>query len=98
MADCVELVHDGYICDAIVTVGGCDKTNPGVVMPLARNNYLGISMYPVGLRSKCLDVIIVIKGISMHLCALSSFHTGSHHTALWEGDLVVWRCRASWTC
>lgn len=33
------------MADAIVTVGGCDKTNPGVLMPIARGNHIGITVY-----------------------------------------------------
>eukprot|EP00112_Aurelia_sp_Birch-Aquarium-sp1_P019486 Seg4826.1 transcript_id=Seg4826.1/GoldUCD/mRNA.D3Y31 product="Dihydroxy-acid dehydratase" protein_id=Seg4826.1/GoldUCD/D3Y31 len=45
IADCIETMHDGYSADAIITFGGCDKTNPGVLMPLARHNLIGITLY-----------------------------------------------------
>lgn len=36
IADCVEIMHEAYAADAIIALGGCDKTVPGVLMPLAR--------------------------------------------------------------
>ena len=32
------LFYKGYLCDALVTLGGCDKSVPGALMPLARCN------------------------------------------------------------
>ena len=46
IADCVELMTESYACDAVMTFGGCDKTNPGALMPLARTNAIGITLYP----------------------------------------------------
>ncbi len=45
IADCIELMHDGYRADALVTLAGCDKTNPGVLMPIVRGNHIGITLY-----------------------------------------------------
>lgn len=45
VADCVEIMHEAYQADAMVTLGGCDKTVPGVVMPMARLNAIGLSLY-----------------------------------------------------
>jgi len=45
IADCVELMHEAYMCDGILTLSGCDKTIPGVLMPLARNNSIGLTLY-----------------------------------------------------
>lgn len=33
-----------YRGDAIITLGGCDKTQPAAIMPLARRNAIGISL------------------------------------------------------
>ena len=30
IADCVETMHEGYSADALITLAGCDKTNPGL--------------------------------------------------------------------
>jgi dihydroxy-acid dehydratase len=46
IADCIELMTDAYRTDAVMTFGGCDKTNPGALMPLARTNCIGITLYP----------------------------------------------------
>ena len=51
IADCVELMVDAYRTDAVLTFGGCDKTNPGALMPLARMNAIGITLYPGTSRS-----------------------------------------------
>jgi dihydroxy-acid dehydratase len=48
IADHIELMHEGYRCDALITVGGCDKTQPGALMPIARGNSIGITMYGGG--------------------------------------------------
>eukprot|EP01120_Amphizonella_sp_Union-15-10_P012661 TRINITY_DN566_c0_g3_i1.p1 TRINITY_DN566_c0_g3~~TRINITY_DN566_c0_g3_i1.p1 ORF type:complete len:576 (-),score=102.61 TRINITY_DN566_c0_g3_i1:30-1757(-) len=45
IADCIELMHEGYMADAIISLGGCDKTLPASVMPLARQNLIGITLY-----------------------------------------------------
>eukprot|EP00037_Helgoeca_nana_P037078 m.14483 g.14483 ORF g.14483 m.14483 type:complete len:596 (+) comp8386_c0_seq1:94-1881(+) len=45
IADSIELMHEGYRGDAIITLGGCDKTQPAAIMPLARRNAIGISLY-----------------------------------------------------
>lgn len=46
IADCIELMTDAYRTDAVMTFGGCDKTNPGALMPMARTNCIGITLYP----------------------------------------------------
>ncbi|XP_065070502.1 dihydroxy-acid dehydratase 2-like [Rhopilema esculentum] len=45
IADSIELMHQGYSADGIITFGGCDKTNPGVLLPIARHNLIGITLY-----------------------------------------------------
>eukprot|EP00965_Chrysotila_dentata_P172192 5682413-Pleurochrysis_carterae.AAC.1 len=45
IADCIETMHEGYAADAIVTLGGCDKTVPGALMPIARMNLIGLSLF-----------------------------------------------------
>ena len=42
IADCIELHHEGHRCDAIISVGGCDKSQPGVLQPILRRNCIGI--------------------------------------------------------
>ena len=45
IADCIETMYEGYLSDGIITLAGCDKTNPGVLMPIARANAIGITLY-----------------------------------------------------
>ena len=45
IADCVEIMHEGYMADACITLGACDKTVPGAVMPLARCDTSGVFIY-----------------------------------------------------
>ncbi|CAE7537614.1 ilvD [Symbiodinium sp. CCMP2456] len=45
ITDCIELMHEGYHADAIITLAGCDKSVPASVMPLARKDLLGLSLF-----------------------------------------------------
>jgi dihydroxy-acid dehydratase len=45
IADSIELVSRGNHFDALVCLSGCDKTNPGVVMALARVDIPGLALY-----------------------------------------------------
>src|SRR5262245_30702455 len=45
IADSIELVTRGNHFDALVCLSGCDKTNPGVVMALARLDIPGLALY-----------------------------------------------------
>ncbi len=45
IADSIELVARGNLFDALVCISGCDKTNPGVVMALARLDIPGLALY-----------------------------------------------------
>ena len=45
IADSIELMTEGYQCDAVVTLSGCDKTIPAALMPIARNNLIGLTLY-----------------------------------------------------
>ena len=38
-------MHEAYHADAIVSLGGCDKTLPASLMPLARTNAIGLTLY-----------------------------------------------------
>ena len=50
IADCIEVMHEGYMADAIITIGGCDKTvpaavsvcagNPGEITLMTKNDYV----------------------------------------------------------
>lgn len=48
VADSVEIMHEGYMSDALITLGGCDKTVPAALMPIPRVNGgegIGITLY-----------------------------------------------------
>lgn len=45
IADCIEIMHEAYSADAIIALGGCDKTVPGALMPLARLDLIGAFLY-----------------------------------------------------
>jgi len=41
----VELMHEGYLADGMITLAGCDKSVPAAAMPLARCDAVGIALY-----------------------------------------------------
>ncbi|MBI3885061.1 MAG: dihydroxy-acid dehydratase [Opitutae bacterium] len=45
IADSIELVARGNSLDGLVCLSGCDKTNPGVMMALARLDLPGLALY-----------------------------------------------------
>lgn len=45
IADSIELMATAYQFDALVLIGGCDKTQPGCVMAMARLNIPSIYLY-----------------------------------------------------
>jgi dihydroxy-acid dehydratase len=45
IADSVELVARGHLLDGLVTLSGCDKTIPGMVMAMARLNLPSVMLY-----------------------------------------------------
>jgi len=45
IADSIELAAQAYGFDALVTIGGCDKTNPACVMAMARVNIPSVYLY-----------------------------------------------------
>lgn len=45
ICDAIEIMHEGYKADAIITLGGCDKSVGGVIMPIARKNMIGLSLF-----------------------------------------------------
>ncbi len=45
IADSIELVVRGNYLDGLVCLSGCDKTNPGVLMALARCDIPGLALY-----------------------------------------------------
>lgn len=45
ITDCIETMHEGYYADACITLAGCDKSVPASVMPLARGDLIGLSLF-----------------------------------------------------
>eukprot|EP00186_Timspurckia_oligopyrenoides_P004534 CAMPEP_0182445790 /NCGR_PEP_ID=MMETSP1172-20130603/3789_1 /TAXON_ID=708627 /ORGANISM="Timspurckia oligopyrenoides, Strain CCMP3278" /LENGTH=582 /DNA_ID=CAMNT_0024641615 /DNA_START=207 /DNA_END=1955 /DNA_ORIENTATION=- len=45
IADCIESMHEGYLADGMITLGGCDKSIPGALMPILRTNSYGVMLY-----------------------------------------------------
>lgn len=50
IADCIEMMHEAYASDGLFTLNGCDKTIPGALMPIARTNAIGITLYGGSIR------------------------------------------------
>jgi dihydroxy-acid dehydratase len=71
VADSIELVARGNHFDAIVCLSGCDKTNPGVMMALARLDIPGVALYggsinPGKLGEKSLTIQDVFEAVGAH--------------------------------
>lgn len=45
IADCIETMNEAYAADGCIALSGCDKTIPASLMPLARNNNIGVTLY-----------------------------------------------------
>ena len=71
IADSIELVARGNHLDALVCISGCDKTNPGVVMALARLDIPGLVLYggsiaPGQLAGHDLTIQDVFEAVGAH--------------------------------
>ena len=71
VADSIELVARGNHFDAIVCLSGCDKTNPGVMLALARLDIPGLALYggsinPGKLGDKSLTVQDVFEAVGAY--------------------------------
>ncbi|WP_134322822.1 dihydroxy-acid dehydratase [Cumulibacter soli] len=53
IADSIELAATAYAFDAMVTIGACDKTNPGCVMGMMRMNIPAVHLYGGSTRPGC---------------------------------------------
>src|SRR5690242_15222854 len=68
IADSVELTARGYLFDAVVALGACDKTLPGLAMALARLDIPCILLYggtimPGRYRGRDVDILSVYEAI-----------------------------------
>jgi dihydroxy-acid dehydratase len=73
IADSIELMTEGYRVDAVITLSGCDKTIPAALMPIARNNLIGLTLYggsilPGEYQGKALNIVSAFEAIGAH-CA-----------------------------
>ena len=71
IADSVELVTRGHLLDGLVTLSGCDKTIPGMVMAMARLNLPSVMLYSGSImygeyKGRRLTVQDVFEAIGAH--------------------------------
>jgi dihydroxy-acid dehydratase len=71
IADSVELTMRGHCYDALVGLGGCDKTLPGLMMAMVRLNVPSVFMYggsimPGRFRGKDVTVLDVFEAVGQH--------------------------------
>ncbi|MFQ5554168.1 MAG: dihydroxy-acid dehydratase [Acidimicrobiia bacterium] len=71
IADSVELVMHGERFDAMVSIAGCDKSLPGMLMAAARHNLPSVFLYggsslPGTYQGKDISIVDVFEGIGAH--------------------------------
>lgn len=71
IADSVELVMHAERFDAMVSIAGCDKSLPGMLMAAARHNLPSVFLYggsslPGVLDGKDISIVDVFEGIGAH--------------------------------
>jgi dihydroxy-acid dehydratase len=71
IADCIETMHEGYAADGIITLSGCDKSIPGAVMPILRNNAIGLTLYggtilPGRYKGEDLTIVSAFEAVGAH--------------------------------
>ncbi len=71
IADSVELVMHGERFDAMVSIAGCDKSLPGMLMAAARHNLPSVFLYggsslPGRIDGKDISIVDVFEGIGAH--------------------------------
>jgi len=71
IADCIETMNEAYTADAAFTLSGCDKTIPAALMPLARNNSIGLTLYggtirPGKHKGKDLTIVSAFEAVGAH--------------------------------
>jgi len=71
IADCIETMHEGYAADGILTLSGCDKSIPGALMPILRNNAIGLTLYggtilPGRYKGEDLTVVSAFEAVGAH--------------------------------
>ena len=71
IADSVELVMHGERFDGMVSIAGCDKSLPGMLMAAARHNLPSVFLYggsslPGRIGDKDISIVDVFEGIGAH--------------------------------
>jgi len=71
IADSIELMTEGYQVDGVITLCGCDKTIPAALMPIARNNLIGLTLYggsilPGEHMGEEINIVSAFEGIGAH--------------------------------
>src|SRR5207245_3610050 len=71
IADSVECVMHGERLDGMVTLAGCDKSLPGMLMAAARLNLPAVFVYggsilPGHLDGRALDIVSVFEAVGAH--------------------------------
>ncbi|MDX2480924.1 MAG: dihydroxy-acid dehydratase, partial [Desulfuromusa sp.] len=71
IADAIELMTEGSQVDGVITLSGCDKTIPAALMPIARNDLIGLTLYggsilPGQHGGKDLNIVSAFEGIGAH--------------------------------
>jgi len=68
IADSIEMMSEAYAADGTIAFSGCDKTIPASLMPLARNNSIGITLYggtilAGNLNGRDLNIVSVFEAV-----------------------------------
>ena len=71
IADSIEMMQEAYMADGTIALSGCDKTIPASLMPLARNNVIGITLYggtivPGRYKSRDLNIVSVFEAVGKY--------------------------------
>ena len=71
IADSVELTVRGHCYDALVAIGGCDKTLPGLMMAMVRLDVPSVFLYggsimPGRFEGRDVTVLDVFEGVGKH--------------------------------
>ena len=71
IADCIELIAQGYLYDGMVALVACDKTNPGGMMGVIRANVPSLVLYggsiaPGYLNGKAQTVVSVFEAVGQY--------------------------------
>ena len=71
VADSIELVSRGHLFDGVVMLTGCDKTNPGAAMAVARLDIPSVvlyngTIYPGTYKGEAQDIVSVYEAIGAY--------------------------------